>query len=60
MNWNLPVDEAKTLNGLILEQLEEIPATGTDVQLGDYNIEILETSDNAINRVRVRQASPSA
>jgi Mg2+/Co2+ transporter CorB len=58
MNWRLPVEEAKTLNGLILEQLEEIPATGTDLQLGDYNIEILETSENVINLVRIR--SPEA
>jgi Mg2+/Co2+ transporter CorB len=54
MNWHLPVDEAKTLNGLILEELEDIPETGTDLQLGDYNVEILQTSDNAINLVRIR------
>jgi Mg2+/Co2+ transporter CorB len=54
MNWHLPVDEAKTLNGLILEELEDIPETGTGLQLGDYNVEILQTSDNAINMVRIR------
>jgi Mg2+/Co2+ transporter CorB len=54
MNWHLPVDEAKTLNGLILEELEDIPETGTNLQLGDYNVEILQTSDNAINLVRIR------
>jgi Mg2+/Co2+ transporter CorB len=53
MNWHLPVDEAKTLNGLILEQLEEIPETGTDLQLGDYNVEIVQTSENVINLVRI-------
>jgi Mg2+/Co2+ transporter CorB len=58
MNWHLPVEEAKTLNGLILEQLEEIPETGTDLQLGDYNVEIVQTSENVINLVRIR--SPEA
>ena len=54
MNWNLPVNEAKTLNGLIQEELEDIPENGTGLQLGDYNVEILQTSENAINLVRIR------
>jgi Mg2+/Co2+ transporter CorB len=60
MNWDLPVAEAKTLNGLILEQLEEIPETGTDLLLGDYRVEILQTSDNAINLVRIKSPVASA
>ena len=28
-NWHLPEDEARTINGMILEALEEIPAAGT-------------------------------
>jgi Mg2+/Co2+ transporter CorB len=58
MTWHLPVNGAKTLNGLILEQLEEIPTTGTDLQVGDYNVEIVQTSENVINLVRIR--SPEA
>jgi Mg2+/Co2+ transporter CorB len=54
MNWQLPIDGAKTLNGLILEQLGEIPETGTSLQLGDYSIEIMQTSENVINQVRIR------
>jgi len=54
MNWNLPTDGAKTLNGLILEQLETIPETGTGLRLGDYPVEIIETSDNVVNTVRIR------
>ncbi|MCP4001310.1 MAG: HlyC/CorC family transporter [Gammaproteobacteria bacterium] len=60
MNWHLPIDEAKTINGLILEELEDIPETGTGLQLGDYNVEILQTSDNAINLVRIRSPDPTA
>lgn len=54
MNWNLPTDGAKTLNGVILEQLEMIPETGTGLVLNDFPIEILSTSDNAIKTVRIR------
>jgi len=53
MNWELPTDGAKTLNGLILEQLETIPESGTGLTLGKYPVEILETSDNVVNTVRI-------
>ena len=54
MNWNLPTDGPKTLNGLIVEQLETIPESGTGVTVADYPIEILDTSEHGIKRVRVR------
>lgn len=53
MNWSLPTDGPKTLNGLIVEELETIPEPGTKVTLASYPIEILETADHAIRRVRV-------
>jgi len=55
MNWNLPTDGAKTLNGVILEQLETIPEPGTGLLLNDYPVEILATGDNAIKAVRIRE-----
>ncbi len=53
MNWNLPTDGPKTLNGLIVEQLATIPETGTGVTVADYPIEILDTSEHGVTRVRV-------
>lgn len=53
MNWHLPTDGPKTLNGLIIEELETIPPPGAGVTVADYPIEILETSEHAIKRVRV-------
>lgn len=53
MNWKIPTDGPKTINGLILEQLEKIPETGTGLMLDAYPIEILETSESAIKTVRV-------
>jgi len=53
MNWHLPTDGPKTLNGLILEQLETIPETGTDLMLNDYPVEILQTSYNVVKTVRI-------
>jgi Mg2+/Co2+ transporter CorB len=53
MNWNLPTDGPKTLNGLIVELLETIPESGTGVTVADYPIEILDASEHGIKRVRV-------
>ena len=53
MNWNLPTDGPKTLNGLIVEQLETIPESGTGVTVADYPIEILDSGEHGIKRVRV-------
>ncbi len=54
MQWHLPTNGPKTLNGLILEQLEAIPETGTGLMVADYPIEILRTGDNAVKTVRLR------
>jgi Mg2+/Co2+ transporter CorB len=53
MHWTLPTDGAKTLNGLILDKLEAIPEPGTSLQLGNYKVEIVQTSENVVNRVRI-------
>lgn len=52
-NWRLPEEEARTVNGMLLEALEEIPANGTRVRIGQYDIDILDVQDNMIRQVRV-------
>ncbi len=54
MKWHLPTDGPRTLNGLILEQLEAIPENGTGLMLADYPTEILQTGDNVVKLVRIR------
>jgi Mg2+/Co2+ transporter CorB len=53
--WDLPTDGPKTLNGLIVELLETIPAPGTQLEVNGYPIEIVETDDNRVRTVRVGQ-----
>ncbi len=55
-NWSLPTDGARTMNGLLLEHLEEIPAEGTRVHLLGYDIDILEVNDNMIKRICILSA----
>ena len=53
LQWHLPTDGPKTVNGLLLEQLEIIPDPGTALKVGDYQFEVLQIADNAIRTVRV-------
>ncbi|TLY61187.1 MAG: DUF21 domain-containing protein [Gammaproteobacteria bacterium] len=54
LQWQLPTDGPKTVNGLLLEQLETIPDPGTMVKVRNYEFEVLQIADNAIKTVRVR------
>ncbi len=53
MTWQLPTDGPKTLNGLIIEHLEDIPQNNLSVRIAGYPIEIVEVSNNRIKIVRV-------
>jgi len=57
-NWHLPEEEARTINGMLLEVLEEIPANGTRVRISQYDIDILDVQDNMIRQVRVIPVKP--
>ncbi|MCC7462278.1 MAG: DUF21 domain-containing protein [Gammaproteobacteria bacterium] len=54
LGWQLPTDGPKTVNGLLLEQLETIPEPGTALRIGPYDFEVLQTGENTIRTVRVR------
>ena len=58
MNWEIPVEEAKTLNGAILEQLGYIPDQGFVIELVRYKIIIVKTKENAIQTVRIKEVNP--
>ncbi len=60
MSWRLPTYGPKTLNGLILDKLGTIPQQGQRLEVGGFPMEVLETSDNAVDRVRVTQAAAPA
>jgi len=54
LGWSLPTDGPRTLNGVILEYLEDIPEHGTSLKLGELSVEILQTADNAVKTARLR------
>jgi Mg2+/Co2+ transporter CorB len=55
LKWQLPTNSAKTLNGLLLEILEDIPTSGTSLKITNYYIEIIHSAHNAIKTVRIQQ-----
>lgn len=54
LHTELPTDGPKTLNGLILEHMEDIPEAGTSLLLAGYPIDIVQTKDNAVKTARIR------
>ena len=55
LQWSLPIDGPKTLNGLILEHLETIPDAHVGLRIGGYSFEILEMQGKVIQSVRALQ-----
>ncbi|MFG1498094.1 HlyC/CorC family transporter [Saccharospirillum sp. HFRX-1] len=53
--WELPTDGPKTLNGLVLEHVEDIPDANLSIKIDRYLIEILQIKDNAVIAARVRE-----
>ncbi|MGQ8366797.1 HlyC/CorC family transporter [Glaciecola sp. 1036] len=53
LGWTLPMDGPKTLNGLVLEYLEDIPENNISIRLAGYPMEIVDISGNMIKTVRI-------
>ena len=53
LDWDLPTDGPKTLNGLILEHLEMMPAPGTSLLIANYPVEITRADNNAVQTARI-------
>lgn len=53
LDFELPTDGPKTLNGLILEYLEDIPEENTSIEINDLSIEIVEVADNIVKTAKI-------
>jgi Mg2+/Co2+ transporter CorB len=54
----LPLDGPKTLNGLILEHLQDIPEGGVSVKISGVPMEIVQTQDRVVKTVRLFKPAP--
>ncbi|MDE2423016.1 MAG: DUF21 domain-containing protein [Betaproteobacteria bacterium] len=54
LNTRFHLDGPRTLNGLILETLEDIPEPGTALKVDGYPVEIVQTQDRMVKMVRLQ------
>ncbi|MGA7951320.1 MAG: CNNM domain-containing protein [Thiobacillaceae bacterium] len=57
LGLDFPLDGPRTLNGVILEKLEDIPEAGVSVKIGEIPIEIVQTQGRV---VKVAKLYPAA
>jgi Mg2+/Co2+ transporter CorB len=53
LGFGFPLDGPKTMNGLLLEHLQEIPEPSTSVKIAGHPIEIVQTQDRVVKAVRI-------
>lgn len=53
LDWTLPTGGPRTLNGLILEYLQDIPDASVSMRIDGYLIEILHVKDNMVKAAKV-------
>jgi len=53
LGYHFPLDGPKTLNGLILEHLQDIPEPGVSLTIAGQRMEIVQTQDRVVKSVRL-------
>ncbi len=53
LGFDFPLDGPKTLNGLIVEYLRDIPEPNTSVKIAGHPLEIVQTQDRVVKAVRI-------
>ena len=53
IKWEIPSNGAKTVNGLIVEHLGDIPKAETDVNISNYSFKVIESDSNHIHSVKI-------
>lgn len=60
LELELPIDGPKTLNGLLLEYLQDIPETGLSVRISGTPIEVIQTQDRKVKTARIFRTTSRA
>lgn len=53
LGLRFPLDTAKTLNGLILEQLQDMPEAGVSLKIANYPVEIVQTQGRVVKVAKI-------
>jgi len=57
LNWAIPEDNSKTINGLITEYLDQIPQANLCLEIDSYRFEILELDENLISKIKIKKSN---
>ena len=57
VNWEIPEESSKTINGLITEYLDQIPQANLCIEIDNYRFEILEIDKNLISKIKIKKGS---
>jgi Mg2+/Co2+ transporter CorB len=58
-HWELPLDGPKTMNGMVLEQLESIPDGNVSFSINNFKFETIEINGTRVKKVAVTTLRPS-
>ncbi len=54
LDWDLPFDEAHTVGGLLIEEMEVIPEGKCSIKIGPHIMTIVDIRDNVIHKVLIK------
>ena len=57
LNWKIPEESSKTINGLMTEYLDQIPQANLCIEIEGYRFEILELEDNLISKIKIKKGA---
>ena len=57
LEWDLPEEGAKTLNGLIIDHLDQLPTNNVCIELPGYKLETQKIESNKVKEVKVSKIS---
>ena len=55
LNWAIPEDNAKTINGLVTQYLDQIPQANLCIEVENYRFEVLELDENFISKIKIKK-----
>ena len=57
LDWKIPEESSKTINGLMTDYLDQIPQANLCIEIEDYRFEILELEDNLISKIKIKKGA---
>ena len=57
LNWKIPEESSKTINGLMTEYLDQIPQANLCIEIEGYRFEILELEDKLISKIKIKKGA---